>query len=88
MRDATLASPALLRAYDDATAKTRRQFTLIPVGKPIVESLVSDLLLFAEYQTVGAGPGRAGIGELTAVDGSDVTTAVTKFGSGNTHGTA
>jgi hypothetical protein len=41
MRYATLASRALRRAYDDAMAKMRRQFTLTPVGKPIVPDKVS-----------------------------------------------
>jgi hypothetical protein len=41
MRYATLASPTLRRAYDDAMAKMRRQFTLAPVGKPMVPDKVS-----------------------------------------------
>jgi hypothetical protein len=36
IRYATLASPTLRTAYDDAMGKMRRQFTLTPVGKPII----------------------------------------------------
>ncbi len=35
-RYATLASPTLRAAYDEAMNKMRRQFTLTPVGKPIL----------------------------------------------------
>jgi site-specific recombinase XerD len=36
LRYATLASPTLRAAYDEAMGKMRRQFTLTPVGKPIL----------------------------------------------------
>ena len=36
IRYATLASPTLRAAYDEAMGKMRRQFTLTPVGKPIL----------------------------------------------------
>nr|WP_281284636.1 site-specific integrase [Nonomuraea diastatica] len=36
IRYATLASPTLRTAYDEAMGKMRRQFTLTPAGKPIV----------------------------------------------------
>jgi site-specific recombinase XerD len=36
IRYATLASPTLRTAYDEAMGKMRRQFTLTPVGKPIL----------------------------------------------------
>ena len=38
---ATLASPTLRAGYDDAMGKMRRQFTLTPVGKPILPDKVS-----------------------------------------------
>jgi len=41
IRYATLASPALRAAYDDAMGKMRRQFTLTPVGRPILPDKVS-----------------------------------------------
>jgi len=41
IRYATLASPTLRTAYDEAIGKMRRQFTLTPVGKPIVPDTVS-----------------------------------------------
>jgi site-specific recombinase XerD len=41
LRYATLASPTLRDAYDQAMGKMRRQFTLTPVGKPIVPDAVS-----------------------------------------------
>ena len=41
LRYATLASPTLRDAYDQAMGKMRRQFTLTPVGKPIVPDKVS-----------------------------------------------
>jgi integrase len=40
IRYATLASPTLRAAYDDAMGKMRRQFTLTPVGKPILPDKV------------------------------------------------
>jgi len=40
LRYATLASPTLRSAYDEAMGKMRRQFTLTPVGKPIVPDKV------------------------------------------------
>lgn len=40
LRYATLASPALRAAYDHAMGKMRRQFTLTPVGKPILPDKV------------------------------------------------
>lgn len=40
LRYATLASPTLRTAYDEAMGKMRRQFTLTPVGKPIVPDKV------------------------------------------------
>ncbi|WP_345353531.1 site-specific integrase, partial [Rhodococcus olei] len=40
LRYATLASPTLSDAYDQAVGKMRRQFTLTPVGKPIVPDTV------------------------------------------------
>ncbi|UUE28637.1 hypothetical protein LRQ08_29700 (plasmid) [Rhodococcus qingshengii] len=43
IRYATLASPTLRIAYDEAMGKMRRQFTLTPVGKPIVPDTVSRL---------------------------------------------
>lgn len=36
LRYATLASPTLRAAYDEAMGKMRRQFTLTPVGRPIL----------------------------------------------------
>ena len=39
-RYATPASPTLRTAYDDAMGKMRRQFTLTPVGKPILPDKV------------------------------------------------
>lgn len=41
LRYATLASPTLRDAYDQAMGKMRRRFTLTPVGKPIVPDAVS-----------------------------------------------
>lgn len=41
LRYATLASPTLRAAYDDAMGKMRRQFTLTPVGRPILPDKVS-----------------------------------------------
>jgi integrase len=41
IRYATLASPALRSAYDQAMSKMRRQFTLTPAGKPIIPDKVS-----------------------------------------------
>jgi hypothetical protein len=41
IRYATLASPTLRTAYDEAMGKMRRQFTLTPVGKPIIPDKVS-----------------------------------------------
>lgn len=41
LRYATLASPTLRDAYDQAMGKMRRRFTLTPVGKPIVPDTVS-----------------------------------------------
>jgi integrase len=41
IRYATLASPALRSAYDEAMGKMRRQFTLTPAGKPIIPDKVS-----------------------------------------------
>jgi integrase len=40
IRYATLASPTLRTAYDEAMGKMRRQFTLTPVGKPILPDKV------------------------------------------------
>ena len=41
IRYATLASPTLRNAYDQAIGKMRRQFTLTPAGKPIIPDKVS-----------------------------------------------
>lgn len=41
IRYATLASPTLRTAYDEAMGKMRRQFTLTPAGKPILPDKVS-----------------------------------------------
>lgn len=41
IRYATLASPTLRGAYDEAMGKMRRQLTLTPVGRPIVPDKVS-----------------------------------------------
>lgn len=41
VRYATLASPTLRGAYDEAMGKMRRQLTLTPVGRPIVPDKVS-----------------------------------------------
>jgi integrase len=41
IRYATLASPTLRHAYDEAMGKMRRQFTLTPAGKPIIPDKVS-----------------------------------------------
>jgi hypothetical protein len=41
IRYATLASPTLRTAYDEAMGKMRRQFTLTPTGKPIVPDKVT-----------------------------------------------
>jgi len=41
LRYATLASPTLRAAYDEAMGKMRRQFTLTPVGKPILPNKVA-----------------------------------------------
>ena len=41
VRYATLASPTLRTAYDDAVGKMRRQLTLTPVGRPIVPDKVN-----------------------------------------------
>jgi hypothetical protein len=41
IRYATLASPALRAAYDEAMGKMRRQFTLTPAGKPIIPDKVA-----------------------------------------------
>jgi integrase len=41
IRYATLASPTLRAAYDQAMGKMRRQFTLTPAGKPIIPDKVS-----------------------------------------------
>lgn len=41
VRYATLASPTLRIAYDDAVGKMRRQLTLTPVGRPIVPDRVN-----------------------------------------------
>lgn len=38
---ATLASPTLRAAYDEAMGKMRRQFTLTPAGRPIIPGKVS-----------------------------------------------
>ena len=40
LRYSTLASPTLRAAYDEAMGKMRRQFTLTPVGKPILPDKV------------------------------------------------
>jgi hypothetical protein len=40
-RYATLTSPTLRAAYDQAMGKMRRQFTLTPAGKPIIPDKVS-----------------------------------------------
>jgi integrase len=40
IRYATLASPTLRAAYDEAMGKMRRQFTLTPVGKPLLPDKV------------------------------------------------
>ncbi len=44
LRYATLASPTLRGAYDEAMGKMRRQLTLTPVGRPIIPDKVSWLL--------------------------------------------
>ena len=41
IRYATLASPTLRAAYDEAMGKMRRQLTLTPVGRPIMPDKVS-----------------------------------------------
>ncbi|MDG5481954.1 tyrosine-type recombinase/integrase [Mycolicibacterium gadium] len=41
IRYATLASPTLKSAYDEAMGKMRRQLTLTPIGKPILPDKVS-----------------------------------------------
>jgi integrase len=41
IRYATLASPTLRAAYDEAMGKMRRQFTLTPAGKPIIPDRVT-----------------------------------------------
>jgi integrase len=41
IRYATLASPTLRTAYDEAMGKMRRQFTLTPAGKPIIPDKVN-----------------------------------------------
>lgn len=41
LRYATLASPTLRTAYDEAMGKMRRQFTLTPAGRPILPDKVS-----------------------------------------------
>jgi len=41
IRYATLASPALRTAYDEAMGKMRRQFTLTPAGQPIIPDKVT-----------------------------------------------
>jgi integrase len=41
IRYATLASPTLRAAYDEAMGKMRRQFTLTPAGKPIIPDKIS-----------------------------------------------
>jgi hypothetical protein len=41
IRYATLASPTLRGAYDEAMGKMRRQLTLTPVGRPIVPDKVA-----------------------------------------------
>jgi hypothetical protein len=41
IRYATLASPTLRSAYDEAMGKMRRQFTLTPADKPIIPDKVS-----------------------------------------------
>jgi len=41
IRYATLASPTLRAAYDEAMGKMRRQFTLTPAGKPIIPDKVA-----------------------------------------------
>lgn len=41
IRYATLASPTLRGAYDEAMGKMRKQFTLTPVGKPIIPDKIS-----------------------------------------------
>ena len=67
IRYATLASPTLRAAYDDAMGKMRRQFTLTPVGKPIlpdkVDWLHSEMLktrvahgYCARHESAGACP--------------------------------
>jgi hypothetical protein len=38
---ATLASPTLRTAYDEAMGKMRRQFTLTPAGRPIIPDKIS-----------------------------------------------
>ena len=43
LRYATVASPTLRTAYDEAMGKMRRQFTLTPVGKPILPDKVGRL---------------------------------------------
>jgi integrase len=41
LRYATLASPTLRTAYDEAMGKMRRQFTLTPAGRPIVPDKIA-----------------------------------------------
>jgi hypothetical protein len=41
IRYPTLASPTLRTAYDQAMGKMRRQFTLTPVGKPVIPDKMS-----------------------------------------------
>jgi hypothetical protein len=41
IRYATLASPTLRTAYDEAMGKMRRQFTLTPAGRPIIPDKIS-----------------------------------------------
>jgi len=41
IRYATLASPTLRAAYDEAMGKMRRQFTLTPAGRPIIPDKVT-----------------------------------------------
>lgn len=41
VRYATLASPTLRTAYDDAIGKLRQQLTLTPIGKPIIPNKVA-----------------------------------------------
>ncbi|MGV7721855.1 hypothetical protein [Mycobacterium persicum] len=55
IRYTTLASPAMRAAYDDAMGKMRRQFTLTPVGRPILPDKLS--LLHSEIVKTLVGQG-------------------------------